>query len=110
MKRFSLLIILLMLCGSCWNTASDSGDADALTELADVTLLAGDIDDDGLIDITDAVAIGAVFNNSSPPEARLIPDLNIDGVVDILDLILMSANYGQTSEANPWICELPDQL
>jgi hypothetical protein len=83
---------------------------DALTELADVQLLAGDIDDDGVIDITDAVAIGAVFGDPSTPEAPLVPDLNIDGVVDILDLILMSANYEQTSEGNPWVCELPDQL
>lgn len=83
---------------------------DALTELAEVQLLAGDIDDDGVIDITDAVAIGAVFGDPSPPEARLIPDLNWDGVVDILDLILMSANYSQTSEGNPWVCQLADEL
>jgi len=83
---------------------------DALTELVEVQLLAGDIDDDGVIDITDAVAIGAVFGDPSPPEARLIPDLNIDGVVDILDLILMSANYEQTSEGNPWVCQLGSEL
>jgi hypothetical protein len=73
----------------------------ALTTLADVTLLAGDIDSSGEIDITDAVAIGAVFGNTTPGE---IADLNIDGVVDILDLILMAANFGQTSAGNPWSC------
>ncbi|MEW5957222.1 MAG: dockerin type I domain-containing protein [Chloroflexota bacterium] len=73
----------------------------ALTTLADVTLLAGDIDGNGSIDITDAVAIGAVFGSADPQAA----DLNLDGVVDILDLILMAANFGQTSVANPWVCQ-----
>jgi hypothetical protein len=78
--------------------------ADALTSLAGVTLLAGDIVDDEAkaIDITDAVAIGSVFGSTAPDE---VADLNVDGIVDILDLILMSVNFGQTSEANPWICQ-----
>jgi hypothetical protein len=78
--------------------------ADALTTLADVTLLAGDIDDSGQIDITDAVAIGAAFGSTNPGE---VSDLNVDGVVDILDLILMSVNFGQTSVDNPWLCQVP---
>jgi hypothetical protein len=78
--------------------------ADALTTLADVTLLAGDIDDSGQIDITDAVAIGAAFGSTDPGE---VSDLNVDGVVDILDLILMSVNFGQTSIDNPWVCQTP---
>jgi len=75
-----------------------------LTSLAGVTLLAGDIVDDEAkaIDITDAVAIGSVFGSTAPDE---VADLNVDGIVDILDLILMSVNFGQTSEANPWICQ-----
>jgi len=75
---------------------------DTLTDLADVTLLAGDIDDSHTIDITDAVAIGAVFGSTDPQVA----DLNADGIVDILDLILMAANFGQTSISNPWVCQL----
>ncbi|MBN1218209.1 MAG: hypothetical protein JXM69_04715 [Anaerolineae bacterium] len=80
---------------------------DALTSLDDVMLLAGDIDDSGEIDIVDAAAIGLVFGSTEPGE---IADLNVDGEVDILDLILMSANFGQTSEANPWLCQLADEL
>jgi len=79
---------------------------DALTTLDDVNLLAGDIDGSGEIDITDAVAIGTVFGST----AGEVADLNIDGVVDILDLILMAANFGETSEGNPWICELGTEL
>lgn len=78
--------------------------ADALTTLAGVALLAGDIDDSGAIDITDAVAIGSAFGSTDPGE---ISDLNADGVVDILDLILMSVNFGQTSADNPWVCQPP---
>jgi hypothetical protein len=79
----------------------------ALTQLEDARLLAGDIDDNRVIDIADAVAIGAVFENTGP---GIIADLNADQVVDILDLILMSANYGQTSEGNPWVCQLGTEL
>jgi hypothetical protein len=92
-------------------TCSDVVHAeDALTTLADVTLLAGDVNKEGdskdVIDITDAVAIGAVFGST----AGDVADLNVDGVVDILDLILMSVNFGQTSDANPWACQLDTEL
>jgi hypothetical protein len=74
----------------------------AETPLEGVELLAGDIDDTGGIDITDAVAIGAAFGSTNSGE---VANLNLDEEVDILDLILMAANFGQTSEANPWLCQ-----
>lgn len=74
------------------------------TTLDAVVLLAGDINDDGTIDITDAVAIGLVFGTADE-----VSDLNDDGQVDILDLILMAVNFGQTSAGNPWACQ-PDSL
>jgi len=84
--------------------------ADALTSLADVALLAGDVFDDDdakVIDIADAAAIGLVFGSTTPGE---VADLNADGVVDVLDLVLMGVNFGQTSEANPWVCQMPAEL
>lgn len=78
---------------------------DALTTLEEVTLLAGDIDDSGEIDITDAAAIGIVFGTADD-----VADLNDDGSVNILDLILLGANFGQTSDANPWLCQLLTEL
>lgn len=81
--------------------------ASAMTTLADAVLLAGDIDDSGEIDITDAVAIGAAFGGAEPDE---VADLNADEAVDILDLILMAANFGQTSEDNPWVCQQDTEL
>ena len=71
------------------------------TVLNDVVLLAGDINGDNVIDITDAAAIGTVFGSTDPEVA----DLNADGVVDVLDLILMAVNYGQDSASNPWVCQ-----
>ncbi len=73
-----------------------------LTELLAVNLLAGDIDSDEVIDISDAVAIG-----QSLGETDSVADLNADQSVDVIDLILMATNYGQTSGDNPWTCQLP---
>lgn len=92
------------LAASCEAVAHS---AEALTELLDATLLAGDIDGSHEIDITDAVAIGAVFGSTDPAE---VADLNADGEVDILDLILMAANFGQKSVDNPWVCQLATEL
>jgi hypothetical protein len=77
-----------------------------LTTLADVTLLAGDINDSREIDVADAVAIGTAFGSTEPGVA----DLNLDGSVNVLDLILMGANFGQTSTGNPWLCQLATEL
>lgn len=71
-----------------------------LTELMPVQLIAGDVNDSGTIDITDAVAIGVAFGDvASNPAA----DLNDDGEVNILDLILMAVNFGATSPTT-WEC------
>jgi hypothetical protein len=86
------------LAATCSGVIHDTGP----TVLNDVVLLAGDIDGSNAIDITDAVAIGMAFGSTDPGE---VADLNVDGVVDILDLILMAVNFGQSSDANPWVCQ-----
>jgi hypothetical protein len=70
--------------------------------LATIGLLSGDVNDDELIDITDATAIGLEFGNSGP---GLSPDVDInhDEVIDIFDLILVSVNFGQTGP-QVWSC------
>jgi hypothetical protein len=60
--------------------------------LAPVTLLAGDVNGDGAIDILDIAYMGARFDGTDPHA-----DLNADGVVDILDLVLAAVNFGQTA-------------
>ena len=57
-----------------------------------ITLLAGDIDGNNVIDQFDAMTIGMNYNNSTPPAA----DLNNDAVINVLDLELLAANYRQT--------------
>jgi hypothetical protein len=57
-----------------------------------ITLLAGDIDGNNVIDQFDAITIGMNYNASSPAAA----DLNNDGVINVLDLELLAANYRET--------------
>jgi len=54
-----------------------------------VTLLAGDIDGNDVIDQFDAMTIGINYNSASPTAA----DLNSDGTINVLDLELLAANY-----------------
>ena len=62
-----------------------------------VTLLAGDIDGNNVIDQFDALTIGMNYNASTPSAA----DLNNDGVINVLDLELLAHNYRATGPL-PW--------
>jgi hypothetical protein len=57
-----------------------------------VTLLAGDIDGNNVIDQFDAMTIGMSYNTSTPAAA----DLNNDNVINVLDLELLAQNYRET--------------
>jgi hypothetical protein len=59
---------------------------------ATITLLAGDIDGNNVIDQLDAMTIGMNYNAATPTEA----DLNNDGVINVLDLELLAQNYRET--------------
>ena len=58
----------------------------------DITLAAGDIDGNNVIDQFDALTIGMNYNGTTPEAA----DLNNDGVINVLDLELLAANYRDT--------------
>jgi hypothetical protein len=62
-----------------------------------ITLPAGDLDDNNVIDQFDALTIGMNYNASFPTVA----DLNNDGTINLLDLQLLAANY-QKSGPIPW--------
>jgi len=66
--------------------------ANETTSMPLVTLLAGDIDGNDVIDQFDAMTIGMSYNASEPTAA----DLNNDGVINVLDLELLAANYRLT--------------
>lgn len=57
--------------------------------MATVSLPAGDIDGNSVIDQFDAMTIGMSYNTAIPPAA----DLNNDGTINVLDLELLAANY-----------------
>lgn len=58
----------------------------------DITLLAGDLDGNNVIDQFDALTIGMNYNGTTPTAA----DVNDDGVINVLDLELLAANYRKT--------------
>jgi hypothetical protein len=72
-------------------STTGTGVAGTTVTLDTVTLLGGDVNGDGEIDILDLVAVGTQFSSTSPspPEA----DINADGVVDIIDIVLIAKNF-----------------
>ncbi|NWF64666.1 MAG: carboxypeptidase regulatory-like domain-containing protein [Chloroflexi bacterium] len=72
--------------------ASPVLSAGVTTTLQSVTLLAGDIDGNDVIDQFDALTIGINYNLDAPAAA----DLNNDGTINVLDLELLAANYRLT--------------
>jgi hypothetical protein len=71
------------------------------TDLLPVTLLSGDVNDDNIIDITDATAVGVSFGETGP---GLAADINRDGIVDVFDVILIAVNFGQVGP-QAWTCQ-----
>ena len=57
-----------------------------------ISLLAGDIDGNNVIDQFDALTIGMSYNTATPSSA----DLNNDGIINVLDLELLAQNYRDT--------------
>ncbi|MBK7448104.1 MAG: carboxypeptidase regulatory-like domain-containing protein [Anaerolineales bacterium] len=63
--------------------------AGATKTMQTISLLAGDIDGNDVIDQFDALTIGMNYNLAAPAAA----DLNNDGTINVLDLELLAANY-----------------
>ncbi len=69
------------------------------TTVLGVTLLSGDLNEDNLVDVSDATAIGVGFGQSGP---ELSADLNRDHTINIFDVILVSLNFGKGTQE--WNC------
>ena len=65
--------------------------------MSTVSLVAGDINNNSVVDQFDAMTIGMSYNTSIPPAA----DLNNDGLINVLDLELLARNY-RKSGAIAW--------
>ena len=61
----------------------------ATTTLDPITLPAGDIDSNNVIDQYDALTVGMNYNIS----ASLPADLSNDGLVNAVDLVMLAENY-----------------
>jgi hypothetical protein len=66
--------------------------AGSTTTMPSITLPAGDIDNNNVIDQFDAMTIGMSYNTAEPTAA----DLNNDGIINVLDLELLAKNYRET--------------
>jgi hypothetical protein len=66
------------------------------TTKSTISLLAGDIDGNNVIDQYDALTIGMNYNLATPNAA----DLNADGIINVLDLELLAANYRAAGALN----------
>jgi hypothetical protein len=66
-------------------------------DLGTITLVAGDVTQDNVIDIADLTLLADHYRTTDP-----IADLNADGWVDIFDLTIASGNYGQSGVVTQW--------
>lgn len=62
------------------------------TAFQTISILAGDIDGNDVIDQFDALTIGINYNAATPVAA----DLNNDGIINVLDMELLASNYRQS--------------
>jgi parallel beta-helix repeat protein len=64
--------------------------------------IAGDINDDGIVDIYDAILFANAYN-SKPTSPNWNPnaDINGDNIVDIFDAVLLANNYGKRWQPLP---------
>jgi hypothetical protein len=63
--------------------------AGATTTMPQISLSAGDINNNGVVDQFDAMTIGMSYNTITPAAA----DLNCDNTINVLDLELLAGNY-----------------
>jgi hypothetical protein len=61
----------------------------------DITLLAGDVNGDNVVDLNDFSELAAAFGSAvGDANWDANADLNCDGVVDLMDFGLLAANFG----------------
>jgi hypothetical protein len=74
-----------------------AGQGASANSVGSITLLAGDLNSDNVIDIFDVAMVASRMDTADP-----VADLNSDGVVNILDLALIAGNYGQRGPTTDW--------
>lgn len=61
-----------------------------------LSMYAGDLNTDNVINISDIMLIATAFN-SSPEDPRYIPelDLNVDNAINIKDIMIVARNFNK---------------
>jgi hypothetical protein len=66
-------------------------------DLGKITLLAGDINQDNIVDILDVAYVGLRYNGND-----LTADINSDNKVNIFDVAIVSRNYKKQGPLTDW--------
>ena len=82
------------------------GETDDIIEVEEQVLIAGDVAQDGEIEIDDLVDmnenVGEEITEENK-ETKLIYDLNEDGTIDMIDRVILKKNYGKIAEPIQWV-------
>ena len=71
-----------------------AGSDDVWLIKTSLSLIEGDINVDGTVDIFDIVIVALEFGHPPPPIIDTRADVNKDGVVDIFDIVVVAAHFG----------------
>jgi len=75
----------------------DGNNHDSLPLVNVGTLLKGDVNYDGIVDVFDAIFLAGAFNSiPGSPNWNPNADMNGDSIVDIFDAILLAGNFGKS--------------
>jgi len=94
--RFTGFLSAMAAPGTAAAHATATGDTSA-NSVGTITLLAGDLNQDDVINIFDLAIIASALDTTDPKA-----DLNMDGVVNILDVALIAGNFGQQGPRTDW--------
>jgi hypothetical protein len=73
--------------------------ASGSSSAVDVTLLAGDVNGDNVVDLSDFSELAGAFgSDAGTANWDSNADLNCDGVVDVTDFSLLAANFGNQGD------------
>jgi hypothetical protein len=84
--------------GGEWHVGEDCTDADqsGTADVCEQSECPGDIDGDGVVDLTDFTLFAAAYNTSlGDPGYEPAADMDGDGVIDLTDFTLFAAVYNQ---------------
>ncbi|MCB0177501.1 MAG: N-acetylmuramoyl-L-alanine amidase [Anaerolineae bacterium] len=79
---------------------AENGESFQVSQLGTITLLAGDVNEDNIINILDLSLIAQRYRSDDP-----VADLNDNGVVDLFDLVTAAGNYDQQGPITNWNSE-----